>query len=275
MTETPTTNQTKSISVFKTTGSKNNVGQNSKEAKAILSDVLKLIKSENNLNKLYVSSIGILSPFTSQVTLLKKLVRDTIQTSQLKKHNVLIGTPYQFQGEERDKMFISFCIDNHIHHSTYNYLNKVDVFKVSITRARTLQYIYTSLSLDKLGNKHLIHRYLKHVTEIPEPAGTTYVLHDMFAAEVIEHIKQWGVDKIYTSHSIAGVEIDIVVTQDKSTYCIDLIGYPGDFVRQFTPQKLRMLDRMKHHVFFIPYSSWHLEREKCLKNLKKYLDLEA
>ena len=38
-----------------------------------------------------------------------------------------------------------------------------------------------------------------------------------------------GVDEVYESYPIAGVEMDLVVVHKGQTICVDLIGFPGVF----------------------------------------------
>ena len=59
-----------------------------------------------------------------------------LSLSAIEKHWLRIGTAYSFQGDERDIMFLSFAIGREAHPGTLRYLDRPDVFNVSITTTR-------------------------------------------------------------------------------------------------------------------------------------------
>jgi len=124
---------TSDIKWIQSNGEKTKKGVNLIEANQILEDIKLLIKKEQNLPANACSSIGILSPFRNQVNYLIEKIEE-FDLTQIKKHKIIVGTPYSFQGEERDMMFISFTIDNKTSTSVFQYLDREDVFNVSITR---------------------------------------------------------------------------------------------------------------------------------------------
>jgi len=254
-------------------GKRDGKGINEAEAHAILGQVQNLIAIEAELDIFASGTIGILSPFQTQTKFIKSIIRANIKQDDIKKHNILIGTPYHFQGEERDIMLLSFTVDNQVHPSVYNYLNKEDVFNVSITRARNFQFVYASIDFKTNAKNHLLHQYLNDISKTPtdlklSPTNETY---DLFYQEVIEALSQLSINRTYKSTYVAGVKIDLAVVHNDKTYAIDLIGYPGELVSQFTPENLQMLQRMNRPIFFIPYSNWVLDKEKTINNLWAFL----
>lgn len=187
-----------------------------------------------------------------------------------KKHNVLIGTPFHFQGEERDIMLISFCVDKNSHFASINYLNREDVFNVLITRARNEQLIYTSLQPSILPANSLLKRYLE--SKALQISNTNnYLVYDEFVTQVSEFLVEVGLKIVHKAITVSGVVIDLVVVHDDQYYCIDLIGYPGDFEAQFSLDHLRILNRMNTPIFFMTYSSWYLDEERIKKDLVKFI----
>ncbi len=257
--------------IIEVDGKRKSDGVNVEEAESVLDKLQGIVNQEQELSDKVCSKIGILSPFTSQTKYIKSLVRKAVDNKVMKRHKILIGTPYHFQGEERDIMLLSIAIDNDSHPSVYNYLNKEDVFNVSITRARNLQFIFTSLSVKSVDTKHLIGQYLIELRKVKEENKMEDTYYDGFSQEVSITLKGHGFHKIYKSAYVSGVEIDLAVVHNEKTYCIDIIGYPGAFSRQFTPEHIQMLNRMNHNIFFLPYSSWVLEKEKVIKNLLVFL----
>ena len=163
MTATPVTIKEKNVLLHPIDGQRNPKGYNEQEADMIVTMVNNIIEKEKNLNKNLCQSIGILSPFRTQVNHIKTKIRKLVDLKNFKRHQILIGTPFQFQGEEKDVMMISFVVDDQSHPSTYLYLNRPDVFNVSVTRARSLQHLFTSVTLDQLNSKYLFTKYLQEV----------------------------------------------------------------------------------------------------------------
>ncbi len=265
----------KDLSMVKVNGSRDGAGKNETEANAIIQKLKDLVNAEKNLPARLSKSIGVISPFTAQVALIKKLIRSRVSLNMRKKHKLLVGTPYHFQGEERDIVLVSCVVDNDIHPSVFSYLNQVPVLNVSITRARIKQLVYCSIDHNKFSDKHLFIRYLQSIENQKPTQPKSTSSYDKFSLEVVKVLESWQLENIMVSYPIGGTKIDLIVNVNDKHYCIDLIGYPGEFEEQFSPAKLRMLDRIKLTIFFIPYSSWYLDREKTVANLQKFLGLAA
>jgi len=273
MTESPVSNVKRNIFLKEVNGKRSENGVNIEEANSIIQNISEIIKNEEKIEKHLCQSIGIISPFRPQVNYLKSLIRKTIDLNDFKRHNILIGTPFHFQGEERDVILLSFVVDDYVHPSTFLYLNREDVFNVSITRARNKQIVFTSLSYKNLNENYLISQYLNSISKTINIKLPKHDIHDKFADEVIDFINQKiRVEEIYKSFMVAGVEIDIVIVKNNKTYCLDLVGYPGIYERQFSPKKIKMLNRMNHPIFFITFSSWFLKQRLCKKEIIKFID---
>ncbi|MFT4665179.1 MAG: hypothetical protein ACI9XB_002132 [Gammaproteobacteria bacterium] len=273
MTATPTTLKEKNVFLHQTNGTRNSKGQNETEIEAIIEKVRQLIDYEADLNKNLCQSIGILSPFRAQVTLLKNRIRKVTSARDMTRHQILIGTPFHFQGEERDVMLISFVLDDNSHPSSFIYLNRPDVFNVSITRARSLQHVFSSVSLDNLKPDRLFTNYIHEALKDPVSDSdiSTYHEEDDFMEEVVSLLEKWNVDHIYKSYPIAGMEIDIVVVHEEKTFCIDLIGFPGDYVEAFPMNQWSMLGRIGVAAFSLPYSSWYINGKSTKKALQQFI----
>ncbi|MFK7806859.1 MAG: DEAD/DEAH box helicase [Saprospiraceae bacterium] len=273
MTATPTTLREKNVFLHEVNGIRNTKNQNEQEANGIIDKILQLIKYESDIKRSLCQSIGILSPFRAQVSLLKSKVREKLEARDIARHRILIGTPFHFQGEERDVMLLSFVLDNEAHPSSFIYLNRPDVFNVSITRARSLQHIFSSVSIETLNPDRLFTQYLQEVSKNPlsDSAVSGYHDEDPFLEDVVALLEKWKVDQVYKSYPIAGMEIDIVVIHEDKTFCIDLIGYPGDYAAAFPIDQWNMLSRIGVSSFSLPYSSWHIEPKRAKKALEKFI----
>lgn len=253
-------------------GQRTKTGYNKKEADSIFEMVKTIIDEEKNLDVNLCQSIGILSPFRDQVDYLQRQVLKLFSAEEMDRHGVLIGTPYVFQGEEKEVMFLSFALDDESHPAAFNYLNREDVFNVSITRARSLQYVFISFSSGKIKNDSLLARFiygLKNYNSTPTFLKQKKV--DSFLEEVIENIRSFGIKEWHIAFPIAGTEIDLVVVNEGKTFCIDLIGFPGEFETALPIERWRMLERVGLSTFTLPFSAWYFDKEKCVGALRDFL----
>jgi len=64
---------------------------------------------------------------------------------------------------------------------------------------------------------------------------------DTFLEEIIEEIRSFGIEEWHVAFPIAGTEIDLVVVHEGKTFCIDLIGFPGEFETALPIERWRIL----------------------------------
>ncbi len=273
MTATPQTELQKSVFLHHCDGKRYARGYNKTEAAKLIEHIREKVELEAKLPATICQSIGILSPFREQVNHLQKQVSEAFPADVLKRHRMLVGTPFAFQGEERDLMYLSFAVDAETHPSTFIYLNREDVFNVSITRARSEQHIFWSGRLEGLNPDSLLAHYLGSIKgdlllgQVDDPR----LYRDTFLDEVEATIKTWPVDEVHISYPIAGMEMDLVVVVGEQTMGIDLIGYPGAFEAAFSLERIKILRRMGVSVFPLPYSTWHFRPQACKEALKRWL----
>ena len=249
-------------------GIKGSNGINLAEADQILSDIKQVIHLEKDLPLHLCSTIGVLSPFRDQVNYIKSKIEE-FDILYIKKHKIAIGTPFSFQGEERDLMYITFTIDNDTSSSVFQYLDREDVFNVSITRAKKKQFLYYSFSPKGFKNKHLLIDYYSHSQIFDVSLKTTnYVDH--FANQVYEELLHLGVKKedILINYILAGYVLDIILTINNKLICIDLVGYPGELEKTFSINQYKTLFRTKVSIITIPYAYWLVNKEACLQHIR-------
>jgi superfamily I DNA and/or RNA helicase len=272
MTDTPGNKTKKSLFISSVDGVRTNNGLNIQEAEQIITKIKRLIKSEAKTSSTSATSIGVLSPFRSQVDYLVKSVKDSFSIEEINKHNILLGTAHSFQGDERDVMFISAVVDDNAHHGAFMHLNKSDIFNVSITRARNKMYFVHSIQDINLLNKddHL-YKFLNH-------KHTTTQEENKYFDKHINLIKEWlltrtelNIERIEANSFIAGVGIDLLVEVGNDYFGIDLVGFPGAFATQVSIDKIRVLTQLDIPIFPFAISDWTYNKEDLAKVLKVYL----
>ncbi|TPN82104.1 AAA domain-containing protein [Aquimarina algicola] len=259
-----------SVFIHEIEGKRNTKGANEKEAKEIIKYVKKLIRNEDSVNRKQATTLGIISPFRDQVSYLGRLIRKEITLSQLQKHNIRIGTPFSFQGDERDIMLISLAIDDDSHHSAMNYLNREDVFNVMITRARNVQEIFLSASIEKLKFDSLLREYLEGISH-KENTNIQEENHlDAFINQMKDFLEDLPDINYYLGYQLSGFVIDVLVEKNGNYLGIDLIGFPGDFQRSFSIERYKVLYRIGIQVIPLSYMTWHFDetlKEKLRKKI--------
>lgn len=253
------------IEIHSSNGIRNSNGVNQEEIDAIFQ------KIKNNVStRKEKYNVGIISPFANQVKEIQKQVSAFFNVEELNKIDLLIGTPYHFQGEERDEVHISFTVDNDTASNVYTYLNKEDVFNVAITRARRRQYIYLSIDEFPHNSYHLLHRYIRSIkgeddSELENSSSLDYFLNE---------VKDWLNDfqlSVFVGKELAGVTIDLLVEKGNKIYALDLVGYPGVYQATFPIEKYKTLYRMNVEVIVVPFSFWHRKNEECKEFLMNKL----
>lgn len=271
MTAQPKTLVKQSAFLHKVEGKRYKSGYNKREAQEVLNALQEILKNQSPLN--VPQSIGIVSPFSAQANHIQRQVTKAFSAEVIERYQILVGTPHHFQGEERDIMLISLTLDNNTHASAFHYLNKEDVFNVSITRARNKQYVFHSFDIKKLNPDSLTARYLQRLNHFtpPQKVGQNTNANNPFLKEVLSVVQLIEPDEVLIAFPIAGIEIDIVVIKNKQTFCIDLIGFTGVFEEALSLERWRMLERVGLRVFYLPYSQWHYDKQLCQKAILSFL----
>lgn len=251
-------------------GLRNKEGVNEEEAQAILDRLKELINVHAELKD--KPSIGVLSPFASQVRYLRSFLQEQLNTNEIKAHNILIGGPYHFQGSERDIILLSFSVDDQSHSAAFHHLNKKEVFNVSISRAKSKIMVFHSLDMRLKNDDGLLPNYLRFLGNQKQQEVETKV-KDAFALEVKKALKRYkGFEAAYEAMPIAGMVLDLVIRYKGKYYFIDLIGYPGDFEDAFQLDRYQSLSRVGIYSIPLHYSMWKKNVPKARIHLRTALD---
>ena len=274
MTAQPQNEQVQHVRLERLPGSRNEAGYNEVETNFVLEKISEIVDTELHLSVTACQSIGVLSPFRQQTEYLRKQIAAKFDTELLDRHQILIGTPYTFQGEERDVMLISLAIDKGVHPSTFQILSREDVFNVSITRARSEQWIITSLHQPTgYAAASQLEKYIAHIeqADLQYVSRTKSSYHDTFLASVVAWLREQDYQEIHQQYTIAGIEVDIVLVHEGTTFCINLIGYPGEMEEAMTIAQFNILQRVGILALPLPYSRWYFDTEATKNSLYSFL----
>lgn len=276
MTATPANAGLRNVHLHIVPGQRNAKGDNPEEVAAVIDMIREIVEKEQSLEATICQSIGVLSPFRAQVEALEMAINATFSTEQLLRHRMLIGSPFVFQGEERDVMLLSFAAHPQSPSGVWTYLNREDIFNVSITRARAEQHLFISGPPSAYPDGNMLRAYLDFLAFRRE-ADATSATHeeqtDRFMLEVLDHLNEWNMEQIHINYSIGGVVLDLVVVHQERTIGIDLIGYPGSYSEVLPIEHWKILSRVGISVFTLPYVNWRFQSDRTRLALKKYLHI--
>lgn len=244
-------------------------GVNIEEANAVVQRVTAIIAEQEDLASTEAHSLGVLSFFSDQAELIEKQLFSSVSLNALRKHNVRVGTPFSFQGEERDHMLISCCVDKNTSGSAYTYLNRDDVFNVAITRARDFQTLFLSCSVDEIVGTSKLKAYFNHIIESANQHNTSQLhtqSNDAFQNEVCAQLNLKGIDT-YKNYMVAGITIDIMAVFEGRAIAIDLVGFAGPSVNVLSLTQFQLLARAGLDSFVLPFEEWQSRQENVLESL--------
>lgn len=243
-------------------------GVNRLEIDKIVGIIRTIVDREQDLDPSLRTTIGILSPFRKQTDAIYRAMVDNFTYEEIGAHHIMIGTAFSFQGNEREVMFISLSLDEKSVGGSYTFMNRKDVFNVSVTRARSRQYIMYSFDPKGLNPRSTLAEFFRHYEDsslIDEGVSTK----DEFCHEVIAELDKKKCQS-WTKFEISGVQIDLLAKKGESYFGIDLIGFPGELEDYFTLERYKLLERCGVPLFPLPYALWKANREKCLEALSHF-----
>ncbi|MBP6783811.1 MAG: hypothetical protein KA152_08485 [Verrucomicrobiales bacterium] len=254
------------LSVFKTGGHRGANGVNEVELGVILAQLQSITRPDAP-----PLSIGILSPFRAQVdAILKEVEKLPVVTRLLDKHALLVGTAHSFQGEERDIMFLSLVLDDESPSASFRFLEKADLFNVSITRARLENRIFVSFDSARTPHR-LIDRFLDYATksESFEGSGPERVksASESCWTDVRTALEARGYE-ILEDFVIGGYILDLLCRGNGKSLGIDLIGFPGPHSEAMSLDRHLMMQRAGILLFPISRLEWETKRERVLRELE-------
>ncbi len=247
---------------------------NKREAEEIIKTLRAIVDEQNELCETLAHDLGVLSFFTAQADYLEQKVFEEFTLHELRKHNIRCGTPFSFQGEEREHMLISCAVDGASKASVYTYLNRDDVFNVAVTRAKSTQTLFLSCSIEEVKASSKLHHYLRHVSQGDEIKSKQLPIRDQFQDQVCLWLETQNV-KVYKNYLLAGIAIDIVACHDHEFMAIDLVGFEGDLHGALSLNQFQLLRRAGLKSFLLPHTEWVERRSDVCQAISNQLGFSA
>ncbi|WP_331751937.1 AAA domain-containing protein (plasmid) [Streptomyces sp. NBC_00723] len=220
----------------------------------------------------------------AQTRLVQDLVDQRIDMPARERHNIRIGTPEEFQGDQRDVILLSMVVDGaNVIAATGRHHERR--FNVAASRARDQMWLFHSMTADQLSSKDLRHSLLTYMQSPPPPYTyahqPTNVSADqrckpfdsLFEQRVFLHIKGRGYD-VVPQWEVNGKKIDLVVTGDHGRLAVECDGSPYHSTKQQIhddAERERELRRAGWTFWRIRSSAFALSPEEALAPLWKRL----
>ena len=237
---------------------------NLEEAQAIAS----LLIAATEQTEYAESTFGVISLVgDEQAAVIDKLLQSRMSTTEYSKRRVVCGNPAQFQGDERDVMFLSVVDDPKEGPLTLRRDGPRKMWKkrynVAASRARNQMWVVHSLQTDKdLKSDDIRLQLIRHAEN---PQALMQILEDVsrraeseFERQVIERLVTAGY-RVTPQWKVGAYRIDMVVEGGGKQLAIECDGdryhppdkMPEDMARQALLERLGWtFERIRGSVFF-------------------------
>lgn len=268
-----------------------NTRRNSVEAEALINELKRMIdggelEGDKPGEKL---SVGILSFFRQQATLLQSLMYEAFESnpSIIKEHQIIVSTVDGFQGDERDVILYSFRYAPNSRPGTITAIQRINDehdmgrLNVAFSRARRKVVCFISTPKENFPNG-LIKEYLHYVGSIQ---GISYnrfgnpnereKCQSDFERAVFDELVKIGLE-VYTQVPCAGFFIDLVVIDNEGRRMA--IECDGDFhyeegeLREEDYQRQDIIERHGWFVHRISARMYYANPKKAIERLLKDLE---
>ncbi|PIS06129.1 MAG: hypothetical protein COT80_02355 [Candidatus Buchananbacteria bacterium CG10_big_fil_rev_8_21_14_0_10_33_19] len=220
------------------------------------------------------TTIGILSPFRDQVNAITKALPSYLSLTEVERHKIVVGTAHSLQGDEKDVVILSLSLDPKFHHGTLNFLEKPNVFNVSITRAKKKLIAVSSVTPEDLPNgllkEFFLHAVRSTVNEIPRS-----IFDSKFEEQVAQALEHSGM-KVWPQYQAAGFYIDLVVGDGKNWVAVECDG-PTHFNMEerqnfYDVWRQGILERAGWRFIRISNRDWERDSDGQIQKIKQVLD---
>jgi len=265
-------NKSLSLSAFRMHGERSRNGVNKKEAFEVFVQIKNIILSQRGLQKDLVQSIGVLSPFRAQVNHLQKEITKSFSNEDLERHQIVVGTPYAFQGDEKDIMILSFAMDNKSLRGS-QYLESEGVFNVAITRARQRQIVLYSFNHKKLSETSILRNYINYL-KVNHHRVKSYTPNKP-KNRFVKGLHTWLLSipriKVIFNHNLNVFELDFLILKGRRKIFIDLVGFEGGTHPMLSEAKYDLLYRLDVEIYILTYRSWKENQDSAKGDIWNFI----
>ena len=222
---------------------------------------------------------------TAQVDLIRTALMRRLPRKEQEKRRLRVGTPPEFQGDERHVIFLSLVLAPDTRTISLTKLEYQRRFNVAASRAQDQLWLFHSVTLDALNPTDLRHSYLSYLQTRPSGAvddGLGDVRRDvlrvpfdsLFEQRVFLDIRARGY-QVTPQVEVNGRRLDLVVTGGSAKLAVEC---DGDFWHSSPEQveadlaRERELKRAGWQFWRVRESEYNFDAEAALASLWQELD---
>ncbi|GAA1017268.1 very short patch repair endonuclease [Acrocarpospora pleiomorpha] len=255
--------------------------RNQTEAKAIVEQVKACIADPAYEGKTF--GVVVIQG-TGQVQLLQNLLHAEIELKELDRRKVRVGTPPDFQGDERDVIFLSMVIaEERVAVTSTEWQRR---FNVAASRAKDQMWLFHSVPPDLLRSNDLRRSLLTYMLTPPTILSASSMLTDvteterhpdfdsLFEQRVFLEIRRRGYH-VVPQFEVNGRRIDLVISGARGRLAVEC---DGDYWHG-TPEQIREdnerereLKRAGWRFWRVRESEFYFSREDALASLWSTLE---
>ena len=223
-------------------------------------------------------TFGVLSPYRDQVDELTRLAAERVTPSARSRHQLRIGTPDEFQGDERDVILYSFCYGPTSEPRSFHPLQRdAGRVNVALTRARDQIWCFVSRPVHEFP-RGLYQRFLEYAEENhgrapkPDVVGKKDDLFDSeFEESVATALREKGLS-VATQWPSCGYKIDLVVSDQPGRMLAVECDGPHHFDEWGQQEKAdwerqEVLERAGWAVLRVPMRGWYEDRARWVRRV--------
>lgn len=166
-------------------------------------------------------------------------------------------------------MLISCGVDDQSSPAHWQYLNRADVFNVATSRARVVQTLFYSFTVDAQARRNnLLLNYLRYLTQ---PLAVAFDLQEQQYKAINDIIEVLTALQFRCTPNlkIAGTPVDLVIDKDGCALAIDLIGFAGGYAAALAPERYKIFERAGTSLYPISFVAWQRHRDSVIQGINK------
>jgi hypothetical protein len=250
--------------------------KNPAEAEAIVDQIQKMLIDPAYQTR---SIAVVVLQSAAQVTLIDRLIRSRIDPAAIRRHDLRVGQPPDFQGDERDVILLSMTIAR----NRYPLTGRINErrFNVAASRARDQLWLFTSVDAVQLKPDDMRHSLLTWMQCPPtlmavdprlDRAGRDD-LHSPFTSLLQQHVYLDLRERDYAviaQYPVSGSTVDLVIVGDNGRLAVECETPDRPATHEQINERLRRdqgLSRADWQFFRVRHSEYLADPEAALRPL--------
>ncbi|MDD5670059.1 MAG: AAA domain-containing protein [Candidatus Omnitrophica bacterium] len=240
---------------------------NKPEAEALVNAIVECVKDARYKQK----TMGVISlQGHLQAKFIEQRLIETIGPEEIEKRALVCGTPYDFQGDERNIMFISMVAATNERIGPFTKDADKRRFNVAASRAADQAWLFHSVALEELSLSDYRQRLLAYYLNPHREQETIdeQIFESKFQKEVYEKITGRGF-RVVPEYKVANYRIDLVVEGLQGRLAVECDGdtWHGPDAYEKDTARQRILERAGWTFWRIRGSAYYRDAEQALEPL--------